>query len=49
MEKIEDGNLTSAEGKIGAFINKINSLINNKTITPEQGQQLIDLANQILN
>lgn len=42
-------NPAPACGKLGAFINQVQAFINNGTLTPAQGQPLIDCANMVLN
>ena len=45
--KLEAGQITAACGQLGAFINQLNADIGNGTLTPAQGQPLLDAANAI--
>jgi Tol biopolymer transport system component len=47
MDSQERGNTTPACNKLGAFINNVEAYVNDETLTPDQGQALIDAANSI--
>jgi polyhydroxyalkanoate synthesis regulator phasin len=49
IDKIEDGNTTSATGMLDAFINKVEQMIQTGKITQEDGQALIDAANSVID
>ena len=43
--KIDAGQTNSACNQLSGFINQVNAFISNGTLTPAQGQPLIDTAN----
>lgn len=45
--KIEAGQTAAACNQLSSFINQVNAFISNGTLTPEQGQPLIDAANAL--
>jgi hypothetical protein len=45
--KLNAGQTTAACGQLGAFINQLNADIGNGTLTPAQGQPLLDAANAL--
>jgi len=47
VTKLDAGQTTAACGQFGAFINQLNADIGNGTLTPAQGQPLLDAANAI--
>jgi hypothetical protein len=49
IKKMEQGNVNTAINQLQAFINQVNALINGGTLTPAEGQPLLDAANNIIN
>lgn len=49
VDKLNSGNYDAAAGKLTSFINKINSYINNGTVSEELGQQLIDQVQVLID
>ncbi len=49
LKSLEKGNFNAACNQLNAFINKVNALINSRRLSPEQGQDLIDSAQRIIN
>jgi len=49
MDKVDSDNVNGAIGSLNAFINQINAFINSGSISPENGQILIDAAQNIIN
>ena len=47
ITKLDNEQTNAACGQLDAFINQINAFINNGSLTPAQGQVLIDAANAI--
>jgi argininosuccinate lyase len=47
IDKLDSGQISAACAQLGVFINYVNQLINNGSLTPAQGQALIDGANAI--
>jgi hypothetical protein len=48
VTKLDGGQTNAACGQFGAFLNQLNADINNGTLTPAQGQPLLNAANTIL-
>ena len=48
LESIEDGEVKQATNKLNAFINQVNSFIDNGVLTEAEGQPLIDCANSAI-
>jgi hypothetical protein len=48
LQKLEQGQPRPAVNQLGAFINEVESLIDEGVLTPEEGQSLIDAANVII-
>ena len=49
MDNLDSGQVNAAIGSLNAFINQINAIINSGSISPENGQILIDAAQNIIN
>jgi len=49
LDKLEKGNLTPALNQLNAFINQVNGFIDEGILTPEEGQALIDAANDLIS
>ncbi len=49
LESIEDGKVKKATNKLNAFINQVNSFIDNGVLTEAEGQPLIDAANNAID
>jgi CSLREA domain-containing protein len=47
VTKLDAGQTTAACGQLGAFINQLNADIGNGTLTPAQGQPLLDAVNAL--
>jgi YVTN family beta-propeller protein len=45
--KLDKGQTRAVCGQLGSFINQVNAFINNGSLTPSQGQALINAANAI--
>lgn len=49
LQALESGNTAATKGMLTAFINEVNALIANGTLTVDEGQSLIDAANAIID
>lgn len=49
IQKLNQGKVKVTINRFGAFINQVNSLIDDEVLTPEEGQPLIDVANAIID
>ena len=49
IRKLNQGNVNAAINQLQAFINQVNAFINGGILSPEEGQPLIDAANNIIN
>jgi YVTN family beta-propeller protein len=49
QEVLEQGDLKAAKNKLNEFIKKVNNLVNKGRLTPEDGQYLIDAANNVID
>lgn len=49
LKSLEKENIQLACNQLGAFIYQVNALINSGRLTPEQGQELIDAAQSVIN
>ena len=49
VKKIDKGNTNPACNQLGAFINQVNALINSGRLTPEEGQELKDAAQRVID
>ena len=49
IDKFDSDNVNAAVGLLNAFINQINAFINSGAISPENGQILIDGAQNIID
>ncbi len=48
IQQLDRGNVATAIKQLHAFVNQVNDLINTSTLSPEEGQPLIDAANAII-
>ena len=48
LKSLDKENTKAACNQLGAFINQVNALVNSGRLTPEQGQALIDAANEVI-
>lgn len=46
---LNDGNTTAAVNQLGAFIKQVETMISRGTLTPEEGQPLIDAAQAVID
>ena len=49
IAKIDKGNIKPAINQLGAFINQVNAFIRGGVLSSEEGQPLIDAANEIID
>ena len=49
VKKLDKGNTNPACNELGAFINQVNALINSGRLTPEEGQELKDAAQRVID
>jgi hypothetical protein len=49
LEKLDRGQPKPAANQLGAFVNEVDSLIDEGVLTPEEGQPLIDAAQSIID
>lgn len=49
LKSLDKGNAQAACNQLQAFVNQVNAFINSGKLTPEQGQELINAANAVIN
>lgn len=49
LNKLEQGNTTPAINQFGAFINQALSLVDEGVLKPEEGQDLVDAAQAVID
>jgi Secretion system C-terminal sorting domain len=48
IQKIQQGKYNTASNQIGAFINHVNAFINGGVLSPQQGEPLINIAEDVI-